>query len=231
MTMNRLIQAAAVAVAVMTTAVSCGDSENTPGATPTAEAPAAPAAQAGSGPATPRIVFFDRDSALQLSLAGKSMIAQVQQLKRQVEQELQGEGRRLEADFRAFQQQQAILAAGVRASRERELRNRQAALQRKAQARTEQIQYGFRKALEEFSVKVQPVLQQIMTERGANLLLDRSVVLMSQSMSQFDITAAAVERMNQTVKTIPVKLATPPQQTPGQPGAPTAATAPRPPGQ
>jgi Skp family chaperone for outer membrane proteins len=227
---ERLMRAIAVAVAVMATAASCGDGENTPSVDTSSPATAettAPTTPAGM----PRILFFDRDVALQASAAGKSMIQQVQQLKTQVERELQAEGQRLQADARAFQQQQAILAAGVKAQRQRDLTNREAALRRKAQQRTEQIQYGFRLALEEFSKQMQPVLEQIMTERQANLLLDRRLVLMAppKNMEQYDATPLAVQRLDAKVRTIPVRLVTPPAQ-PAQGAAPRPA-APSPAGQ
>lgn len=231
MMMSRVVRAIAVAVAVMGTAVSCSDSETTPAvdtsSPATVETVAAPTGPAG----TPRFLFFDRDAALQGSAAGKDMIRQVQVLKTQVERELQGEGQRLQADAQAFQRQQAIMGAGPKAQKQRELQNREAALRRKAQQRTEQIQYGFRLALEEFSKQMQPVLEQIMTERNADLLLDRRLVLMAppKRIEQFDATPLAVQRLNAKVRTIPVKLVTPPAQP--QAGAPAAAAAPAPSGQ
>jgi outer membrane protein len=234
MKLDRLARPLAVVAAVAFLAAACGDKEAAPGATAEsetqvvspAEDAAAPAAPAGRATA-PRIVFFDRDSALQMSRAGKSMIDQARQLRANVQRELQGEVTRLQADARAFQQQSAVLAAGVKAARQRELQNRQAALERKAQQRTEQIQAGFRKALEQFSTAMQPILKDLMTERGAQIMMDRTVVLMAPAISEFDITRAAVQRIDAKIQRIPVTLA--PVAAAGQrPATPTPAAAPAP---
>lgn len=230
MSMNRWVRPLIVAASVLAFAAACGDKdEAAPGAPAAAESEAVPAAPvaAGSG-AMPRIVFFDRDAALQNSQAGRSMIQQATALRTNAQRELTAEGQRWEADARTYQQQQAVMSAAVRTQRQRELQNRQNALRTKAQQRTEQIQAGFAKALEQFSTAMEPVLDRIMKERGANILMDRRVVVMSQNMDQFDITRLAVQRLDATVQRIPVALTNPPARGAQQPGAQQPA---RPPGQ
>jgi outer membrane protein len=236
MRLNRLARPLAVVAAAILFAAACGGDEPAPGAQADSETQVVPvtgdAAPAGpAGPATaPRIVFFDRDTAIQASRAGRSMIEQARQLRANAQRELQAEVQKIESDWRDLQRQQAVLAANVRAARQRDIQNRQAALQRKAQLRTEQIQAGFRKALEQFSEVMQPILKDIMTERGAQVMLDRSVVLMAPSMRDFDITPAAVQRVDAKIQTIKVELINPPApgQRPAAAAAPAAPAAPRP---
>lgn len=230
MSIKRWVRPLIVAAGVLAFASACGDKEATPGQPAAQESETVPTtvAQSGTGgtSAAPHIVFFDRDAALQNSLAGRSILQQAQQLRNNAQRELTAEGQRWEADARLYQQQAAVMAANVRAQRQRELQNRQNQLRAKAQQRTEQIQAGFGKALQQFSAAMEPVLGQIMKERGANILMDRRVVVMSQNMEQFDITRLAVQRLDRTLQRVPVALTnpTPPQQ----PGAQQPA---RPPGQ
>jgi hypothetical protein len=54
-----------------------------------------------------------------------------------------------------------------------------------------------------------PILQGIMKERGANLLLDRSAVVLGTD-STIDITGVAVQRLNQKMPSLKVDLVPPP---------------------
>ena len=54
-----------------------------------------------------------------------------------------------------------------------------------------------------------PILQGIMKERGANLLLDRSAVVLGTD-SNIDITGVAVQRLNEKMPAIKVELVPPP---------------------
>jgi len=54
-----------------------------------------------------------------------------------------------------------------------------------------------------------PVLQGIMVERGANLLLDRNAVVMGTDPA-VDVTALAVQRLDQKMPSIKVELVPPP---------------------
>ena len=54
-----------------------------------------------------------------------------------------------------------------------------------------------------------------MKQRGANLILDKkAVVLLADAVKAFDITQAAIDRLNQKLPSLKVTLAAPPA--PGQ---------------
>lgn len=59
-------------------------------------------------------------------------------------------------------------------------------------------------------VALGPILQGIMAERGANLLLDRGAIVMGTG--DFDVTRLAVQRLDQKMSTVKVNLVTPPKQ-------------------
>jgi outer membrane protein len=58
---------------------------------------------------------------------------------------------------------------------------------------------------------VSPIVQGIMRERGANILIDRAVVVIA-SAATFDITATAVQRLNQRLPALKLELPPMPAQ-------------------
>jgi hypothetical protein len=50
-----------------------------------------------------------------------------------------------------------------------------------------------------------PILQQLVKERGANLVLDKQAVVFAND-SKFDITKDAIDRLNQKLPTFKVNL-------------------------
>lgn len=68
--------------------------------------------------------------------------------------------------------------------------------------RQQELSVTERRALAPVMQQLQTILQEIVSERGANLLLERAnVVYASESI---DITPAAIERLNQRITTTPV---------------------------
>lgn len=191
--------------------------------TETAASPAAtpglPAASASttSTPA-PKILVIDRSAILRQSVAGKDMITQIDALSKSAETEFKGEEDKLRSDAQALQQQMAVLAPEVRAQKTKEFDARQQALQKKVQDRQNQIQAGVYKARKQIEDALGPVLEALMTERGANLLFDRNAIVLGTV--DVDITGVAIQRLDQKLSKVKVELTDPasigmPVQQPG----------------
>src|SRR5262249_22106984 len=114
------------------------------------------------------------------------------------------EGTALQKEGQALQQQVAILAPDVKARKVRDFQNKQAAFQRKLEQRQGLIQGGLFQAQQQVEGALKPILQGIMQERGANVLLDRSAVVLVPN--ALDVTAVAVQRLNQKLPTVKVQL-------------------------
>lgn len=195
-----------------------GNTAMTGSASPAGES----AAPSGPIPA-PRILVIDRATILRQSAAGRDMIAQIDTLTKTAETELKGEDQRLRADVAALQQQMAVLAPEVRAQRSREMNARQQALQKKVQDKQNQIQAGVLKARKQIEDTLGPILEQIMSERGANFLFDRNAVVLGTV--DVDITGLAIQRLDQKLAKVKVELTNPaslgqPQPVAGQPLVP-----------
>lgn len=172
-----------------------------------AAAPGAPA-PAGTAPASavtaPRIVVIDRQQLLQRSAAGKDIFTQTQTISKQLETQLRTEETQLQSEGVQLQQQLAILAADVRAQREKDFTAKQQAFQTRVQQRQAQIQASFNQAARQVEVALDPILQTIMRERGANMVLDRSAVIVATT--DVDVTPLALQRLDRALPRVKVDL-------------------------
>jgi len=199
-------------------------------AAPAAAVAAPPPALAGAAPsvagvapggAQPRIIVIDRNFILQRSSAGQDMLNQVQTLSKAAETEFKTQEQALATEAGQLQQQMAIMAPDVRDQKEKEFTGKQQAFQARVQQRQAEIQAGFNKAARTVEVALEPILKAIMVERSANMVLDRSAVILSSA--DVDVTPVAVQRLDKALAHVKVEL-TPVAA--GAPAAPRPTTAP-----
>lgn len=172
-------------------------------------APALAAGPQPQGTPAPKILVIDRSIILRASKGGQDIVRQVNAYTVQLEKDFKGQGAALRSQYQQLQQQAAILSADVKARKIRDFEGKKNALQAAAQKRQSLIQGGFFKARQQMEQALGPILQGIMKERGANLLLDRSAVVLGTD-STIDITGVAVQRLNQKMPSLKVDLVPPP---------------------
>lgn len=165
-------------------------------------APAAFAAEATT------VVALDRTRLVAQSAAGKSIQTQLQTIAKSVDAELEPEAKGLEAELVAIQ----ALGKGLSVeqlkgrtdikTRVESLNKRKNAFDQKRQKRTQEVIATQNKADEDFEKAAQPILSQIIKDRGAQLVVDlREVVFVDP---KIDITQDAITKMDAAVKNIPV---------------------------
>ncbi|MGZ5998179.1 MAG: hypothetical protein ACXWLC_02175, partial [Rhizomicrobium sp.] len=103
---------------------------------------------------------------------------QVQALTVSAENSLKGQDAALRQEGATLQQQLAILSPAVKAAKIKAFQAKQAGLQKNVQTQQGLIQGGVLKARQQVEQALGPILQGIMVERGANLLLDRNAVVL-----------------------------------------------------
>jgi outer membrane protein len=198
MMMKSILARGAVSAAAFTVILAAGTgaaaAQPKPGGAPPANA-AVP---------NPRIVVIDRSAILGASRVAQDIIRQVNGYRQSAESQFRAEGQGLEKEGRALQQQVAILAPDVKGKKIRDFQAKQAGFQRKVEARQGLIQGGVFKARQQVEQALGPILQGIMQERGANLMLDRSAVVFGTG--NFDITGLAIQRLNQKMPSVKVDL-------------------------
>ncbi|HVZ68587.1 MAG TPA: OmpH family outer membrane protein [Rhizomicrobium sp.] len=169
----------------------------------------AEAQQKPAGTPVPKILVINREAILRLSKVGQDIVRQVNNYTQAAEKEFKGQGEQLRKDGAALQQQLAILAPDVKAKKIADFQNRERALQAKVETRQQQIQGGVLQARQQIETALGPIVQGIMQERGATLLLDRGAVVWGTG--DIDITRTAIQRLDQKMTTVKVNLVSPPK--------------------
>jgi outer membrane protein len=171
--------------------------------------PPGPAKPPAAAPApVPKILVIDRNAILRVSKVGQDIVRQVNGYTQAAEKEFKAQGQAMQKDGQALQQQIAILAPDMKEKKIREFQARQADFQKRVEQRQAQIQGGVFKARQQVEQALGPILQGIMQERGANLLLDRAAVVLGTV--DVDVTRAAVQRLDQKMPSVKVDLVNPP---------------------
>ena len=169
---------------------------------------AAPPAPPPALPA-PKILVINRGQILQFSKVGQDIARQVQGYANQAKADMAAQSRALQAEGQALQQQIAILAPDAKQKKIDAFQAKEQALQAQAQRRELQIQGGVDAAQRAMAAALEPILNNLMQQRGANMILDKSAVVFATS-STFDITQAAVDQLNAKMTTLKVNLVSPP---------------------
>ncbi|MBU6298554.1 MAG: OmpH family outer membrane protein [Alphaproteobacteria bacterium] len=161
----------------------------------------------GAAP-TARILLVDLRRVMGGSKVGQDIQKQVAALKADATKQLNGEGLELQKEKTQLEQQAAILAPDVKARRIKDFDSKAQAFQKKLQERGALIQGGVMKAQQQIEQALGPILQGIMQERGATILLDRSAVLLAPN--AIDVTDVAIQRLDMRMPAVKVELTAPP---------------------
>ncbi len=173
---------------------------------------ALPALAANPPQLQPKFLLIDRQAILRLSKVGQDVSRQIEQYSNQAKAEIAGQQKSLQAEAQKLQQQVAILAADVKAQRVKAFEDKQAGMQAAAEKKEQMIQGGFLKAQQTIAQTLEPILMNIMKQRGANMILDKNALVYASpdAVKTFDITAAAIEQLNQKLPSLKVSLVAPP---------------------
>ncbi len=173
-----------------------------------AAAPGQPHPPAGAALPQPRILVIDRQAILRFSKVGQDITRQVTGYTQTAETQLKAEQDGLQREGQALQQQVAILAPDVRSQKIKAFEAKQAAFRQRLDTRQNQIQGGVMQARMQVEQALGPIVQGIMLERQANLLLDRSMVVLS-TVGDIDVTRIAIQRLDQKLPSVRVQLVSP----------------------
>ena len=161
-------------------------------------------AEAQSAQNAPVILVVDRAQLVAQSAAGKTIPDQVEKIKTKVEKELEAEAEKLKKEIENFQKNASLMSDEVRQSKEQELAMRsQVTLPQRAQI-MEQVFVG---AINEANAKIltesRPILKDIVDNRGATVLLDRSAVMYAAP--ETNVTQEVLAALDKKLKSVEVK--------------------------
>jgi len=175
-------------------------------------------AQAKSAPSELGIILVDRNAFFSESSAGQDVTRQVQEMKKQIENNLNDKAEKLRIDEEQLMGQQSLLTQEAFEAKAQKLRDSRLALQREADQRGRLLQNGVQKAQYQIWQTASPILDAILKEKQAVLMIDRSAIV--KGSVDLDVTATALQRLNQKLPAVKVELVQPQQP---QGGAATGA--------
>src|SRR5579872_2711047 len=170
-----------------------------------------------------KILLIDRQAILRFSKVGQDVARQIEAYGNQAKGEIAGQQKALQAEAAKLQQDVAILAPDAKAKKIAEFDAKQNGMQAAAQRKEQMIQGGLLKAQQTIALTLEPILQTLMQQRGANMILDKNAVVFAspQAVSAFDITKPAIDQLDQKLPALKVDLSAPQASAP-PPAAPAA---------
>jgi len=160
----------------------------------------APAANAQTAAAS--ILVVDTVKIQDQSSAAKSMQTQMQEFEKKLQAQAKSAEEKLKAEEVGLKQQQTLLSPEQFDVKRREFETKVGDEQRKLQQEQQNMQAAVRDAQGTLFKALEPILKTLMTERGANMMVDRRMVLTSSD--SLDVTATVIERLNKALPTVKV---------------------------
>ena len=151
------------------------------------------------GPAVAGVCVYNPQALLASSTAGQSLVTGLQRLGEEVRGELAPYGATLETEATALQQ--GGQAADPDGSRARAWQARLQEAQTLEQTRSNELRYTERLQTQTIVNAARPIVAALYQEKSCSVLLDGSNVLAFNP--AMDLTATAVQRLNQALPTLP----------------------------
>jgi outer membrane protein len=192
-----------------------------PGTTPS-PAPAQPT----PGPPRPfpegtKFAFINIQRVAGESTEGKASTAKVQALNQQKVAQLNDLNKKLQADQAKLQQQTSVMSDAARGQLERDIDRQQKEIQRFTQDAQEEVQQLQQDLQNGFQGRLLPVIQQVVAERGLQILFSQNDSGIVWADSALDITNDVIKRFDAAAPAGTTSAA--PAPTPAAPAAPAAA--------
>ena len=168
------------------------------------------------------IVVIDQARILRESAGGQDIQRKLQAIGQTIQSELQAEQSALETEGRALEgrlankSEEAIRADTALVSQMQSFQRKQQSFVQKSQIRQQELAQTEQNAIAEFYSALEPVLEQVLAERGGNLMVERSSVLIAQP--ALDATTLAISKINASKPSVTVsRVRLPTQPAPGAP--------------
>jgi outer membrane protein len=149
------------------------------------------------------ILIVDQQRVLAESLAGQDMNVQAKALMAQIQAEVAEEQNAVMAAERDLEQNAKLMSPAQRTEKIKQLEARKQAYPAFEQKKAQTYQMSMNRASNQVAVALKPILQQIIDQRKAQIMLDRQVVM--YSVPGLDVTDDAISRLNNVVRTVKVE--------------------------
>jgi Skp family chaperone for outer membrane proteins len=165
------------------------------------------ASQAAPAPSS-HILIVDKQAIMNGSKLGEDIRRQIMAYENDVQTQLGPESQALQKEGQALQQQAPNLPPAVRDKKIAAFQAKEDAFKQKVQAKQKLIQGGEFVSRKRYLAEVGAVIHAVMTERGADVVLEKSSV--ADSMNGADITPTVIQRLDTKISSLKVPLVPPP---------------------
>jgi Skp family chaperone for outer membrane proteins len=168
----------------------------------------APAAFAQAASQAASVIVLNYEQLVRTSIAGRDLQAKLQQIRTAAEQELQPEANSIEQERQRIGQasqgmsEEQIRANSALVGQIQALSQRAEAWQQRRQNLARDIQCTEQVAVAHFNEAITPTVRQVMTERGAGIVIDRQAA--NLVIADYDATARVLALIDQSVRTVDV---------------------------
>jgi outer membrane protein len=183
------------------------------------QSPAAPTQPAAAQPPRPfpegaKIAVVDIQRVASESNEGKASNAKAQDLYQQKQTQLNDLNKKLQADQQKLQQGQSVMNEQARSQLERDIERQQKEIQRFSQDAQDEVQNLQGDLQDAFQRKLLPIIQQVVQERGIQVLLSRADAGIVWADPGLDLTADVIKRFDAASTAAPASGAAPTSTTP-----------------
>jgi outer membrane protein len=174
-----------------------------------------------TAPTNISLLIVDQERVLRESIAGQDMAAQGQVLRDQIQQEVTQEQNAIMTAAKEIEQNAKVYSPAQREQKIKEVETRRQAYPGFEQKKSQVFQVSISRASNQIANALKPILQQLIDERKATVVLDRQVVMYAAP--GLDVTDEAIKRLNNVVRAVKVErvdFQPPGQRPPSAPGKP-----------
>ena len=150
------------------------------------------------------VIYVDSNALYTESKAGQAVASQIGALKKSMEDDLGKKAEKLQLEQKQLEGQQSMLSQEAWQAKVKDAQEKQMSLQREADDKQRQLQLAIQSARSKIWQAAGPVLDDLLREKQASIVLERMVVL--RGTTDIDVTAMAVERLNQKLPTLKIDV-------------------------
>jgi len=176
----------------------------TPAQQPKPAPPAAPSAVTSTPPAPfpvgAKIAFFQPEVVFQNSADGKAALARVQALVQKKQTENADKAKALQANQQKLQTSGSVMNDAARSQLEKEIDRQQKDAERFQQDAQAEINELQQEVQNEFAKKLQPLLEQVATEKGLHLVFNARESGLSWAAAGLDLTPELIKKLDTGAK-------------------------------
>jgi len=149
---------------------------------------------------SPTIAVLDTQKVMEESSAVQSIQDQISEQRSDYQNQLSQKEQELREENQKLEQQRSVLSADAYEQKKKELEQRIQRIQGQVQNRKKGMQQVYNRAMNEVKEELVEIVGQIAEERELDMVVNKSAVLLVRR--QMEITEAALERLNEELKTV-----------------------------